>query len=95
MKAVPPGAARSSTVEKTTVDEIMNDSRFMRVADVARERRLSKSFVRTMVAEGLLPARRLALPGRSNARAPLLIARADVERAFEKFDLVRPVAVVK
>jgi hypothetical protein len=89
MKSLPPGAARSSgprAVEPTPVDR----SRFLRVSEAASALGVSKTFVRSMIAEGLLPARRLILPNRPATRAPLLIERADLDRAVERFALVTP-----
>ena len=87
MKSLPPGAARSSgprAIEPEPVDR----SRFLRISEVATTLGVSKSFVRAMIAEGLLPARRLVLPNRPATRAPLLIERADLDRAVERFERV-------
>lgn len=63
---------------------------FLRVADVARALGVSRSFVRSLIAEGLLPAVRAKVPGRPTTKAPLLIKPADVEALAASFERVTP-----
>jgi excisionase family DNA binding protein len=63
---------------------------FLRVADVAKTLGVSRSFVRSLIAEGLLPAVRATLPGRPTTKAPLLIKPADVEALASTFEPVAP-----
>ncbi len=61
---------------------------YVRVKQAAARMKCSKSFVRTLIAEGYLPARRAVLPGRPVLRAPLLIAAEDLEKLIEQFPVV-------
>jgi len=89
---LPPGAARSSG-EKPEVIEITG--RFLRISEVADFLGVSKSYVRAMIKEGVLPARRLCLPGRPTERSPLLIHREDLNEMLLRTPLVKPAGDAK
>ena len=63
--------------------------KFLRVRDAAERLSVSKSFIRSLIAEGLLPAVRATLPGRSSSKAPLLIDASDLAAIAARFERVQ------
>jgi excisionase family DNA binding protein len=63
--------------------------KYLRVSEAAERLSVSKSFIRSLIAEGFLPAVRATVAGRDATKAPLLIDERDLADLASKFERVR------
>ena len=64
--------------------------KYVRVREAAERLGVSKSFIRSLIEEGFLPAVRATFPSRSKSKAPLLIDERDLVALAARFERVEP-----
>jgi excisionase family DNA binding protein len=62
--------------------------KYLRVSEAAERLSVSKSFIRSLIAEGYLGAVRATVPGRDTTKAPLLISESELASVAAQFQRV-------